>query len=91
MTPELWLAIVAQTIIIVGAVLAAYVRQDRRVGRLEGKVDHLDSIETQRGHDLDRLEAQVAGISRALARLEGAHSTCPWISKHPPHNEFSDP
>lgn len=80
MTTELWVAIVGQTIVIVGAVLAAYLRQDRRVGRLEGKVDHLETIETARGHDLDRLEEQVAGISRAVARLEGAHSTCPYIT-----------
>lgn len=84
MTPELWIAIIAQTIVIVGAVLAAYLRQDRRVGRLEGKVDHLDSIETQRGRDLDRLEGRVAGISRAVARLEGAAGSTPHIGLSDP-------
>ena len=80
MTPELWLAIIGQTFIIVGSVLAAYLRQLNRIARLEGKVDHLDNVETARGHDLERLQNQVNGISRAVARLEGAHSTCPWIA-----------
>lgn len=80
MTAELWIAIIAQTIIIVGAVLAAYVRQERRMTRLEGKVDHLETVESSRDDDMTRLENQVQGISRAVARLEGAHSTCPWIA-----------
>lgn len=91
MSPELWLAIIGQTIVIVGALIAAYMRQQNRLGRVEGKVDHLDSVETERGKDFDRLREQVNGISRSVARLEGAHSTCPWIAGQavspiePPH------
>lgn len=84
MSPELWLALIGQTIVIVGAVMGAYIRQDRRLTVLEQKVDHLDTIEVERGQDLHELERTVAGISRAVARLEGAHSTCPWIAGKPP-------
>lgn len=87
MSPEFWLAIVAQTIIIVAAVIGAYVRQDRRLTKMEGKVDHLETIENERGVNLHELERTVAGISRAVARLEGAHSTCPWIAGQKPPPE----
>lgn len=84
MSPELWVAIIAQTVIIIGALWAASVRTERRFTSLETRVQHLENIENERGDDLDRLEAQVQGISRAVARLEGAHSTCPWIAGQAP-------
>lgn len=80
MTVENWLALIGQTLVIVAAVIGAYVRQDRRLTKLEGKVDHFETIENERGANLHELERTVAGISRAVARLEGAHSTCPWIA-----------
>ena len=60
MTPEFWAATIGQTVVIVVAVVAAFVRTERRITRVETKVEHLE-IET----------APIPGISRALARVEG--------------------
>jgi hypothetical protein len=63
MSPEFWAAIVGQTIIIVVTVVAAAIRNERRITKVETKVDHL---EEECG--------RIPGISRAVARLEGKAS-----------------
>ena len=60
MSPEFWLAIITQTIVIVVAIAAAAVRNERRITKVETEVKH---IEVECG--------RIPGISRALARLEG--------------------
>ncbi len=80
MSPELWTAVVGQTVIILVAVIGAAVRSERRTTRLEEKVEHIERIEVVRGEEHKELERQVQGISRAVARLEGAHTTCPYIN-----------
>jgi hypothetical protein len=50
---------------------------EKRITRVETEIHHLE-IET----------SKIPGISRALARLEGAHQYCPYISptkKFEPH------
>jgi hypothetical protein len=59
MSPEIY-AIILQTIVLLVALVAAALRGERRITKLEGKVEHVESI-----------CKQVPGISRALARLEG--------------------
>lgn len=72
MTPEFWAAIIGQTIIIVVSIVAAFVKTERRITTVETKVDHLEQRASKNDDDHDKLEKQVGGISRAVARLEGA-------------------
>jgi hypothetical protein len=60
MSPELWMAIVGQTIVILIAVVGMAVRGEHRITRVEEKVEHIESV-----------CSTVPGISRAVARLEG--------------------
>ncbi len=60
MTPEFWVGIIGQTIVIVVAIVASAIRNERRIATLESEVKH---IEMECG--------RIPGISRALARLEG--------------------
>ena len=71
MTAELWSALIGQTVVIVIAIIAATIRTERRITRVETKVEHLEDTEETQDHKLDRLGSKVGGISRALARLEG--------------------
>jgi hypothetical protein len=59
MTPEIWAVIIQTIILAAGAVLLA-MRGERRITRLEGKVEHVEQV-----------CSQVPGISRAVGRLEG--------------------
>lgn len=63
MTPELWVAIISQTIVILVAIVAGLRHTEKRITKLETKVEHLE-------HSVQPLP----GISRAVARLEGRHS-----------------
>ena len=63
MTPDLWVAIIGQTFVLLGAIVAFALRSERRITKIEGKLEHVDAICNQ-----------VPGISRAVARLEGRHS-----------------
>lgn len=60
MTPEAWIALVGQTIVIVVAIVASFVKTERRITTVETKIRHLE-LET----------SAIPGISRAVARLEG--------------------
>jgi hypothetical protein len=60
MTPELWLAIVGQTIVLLFAVVGMAIRSEHRITKVEDKVEHIESV-----------CQTVPGISRAVARLEG--------------------
>lgn len=63
MSPELWTAIIGQTIVILVAIVAGLRHTEKRITKIETKVEHLEkSVEP------------VPGISRAVARLEGRHS-----------------
>jgi hypothetical protein len=63
MSPELWTAIIGQTIVILVAIVAGLRHTEKRITKIETKVEHLEkSVES------------VPGISRAVARLEGRHS-----------------
>jgi len=60
MTPQLWVAIIGQTVIILVAIIGVAVRGERRITTVETKVEHLES------------EVQpIPGLSRAVARIEG--------------------
>lgn len=61
MSPEIW-AVVIQTVVLIIALVGFAMRSERRITKLEGKVEHVDTI-----------CKQVPGISRALARIEGRH------------------
>jgi len=52
--------IIGQTIVLVIIIVGAALRGERRITRLEGKVEHVEFV-----------CSQVPGISRSLARLEG--------------------
>lgn len=60
MTPDAWAAIGLQTIVLLIAIIGLAMRIERRMTAVETKVDHLEAV-----------TAQVPGISRAVARLEG--------------------
>jgi hypothetical protein len=69
MSPEFWLAIVAQTIVLIITIVGAFVRLASRITKVETEIRHLE-LET----------VKIPGISRTLARLEGAHQHCPYWS-----------
>lgn len=79
MTTDLWVALIGQTIVIVVAIVAAAIRNERRITKVETKVEHIEALETFAEKNREVLESRVAGISRAVARLEGAHQYCPYI------------
>lgn len=79
MTPEFWAAIIGQTVIIVTAIVAAFVRTEKRITRVETKIEHLETIEAMAESERTLLDARIQGISRAVARLEGVHQYCPYI------------
>ncbi|KPK74258.1 MAG: hypothetical protein AMJ84_00275 [Acidithiobacillales bacterium SM23_46] len=60
MTPELWTAIIGQTIVIVLAIIGGLRHTEKRITKIETKVEGLEQ----------QVQA-VPGISRAVARLEG--------------------
>lgn len=62
MSPEIW-AIVIQTIVLIIALVGFAMRGERRITKIEGKLEHVDTI-----------CKQVPGISRAVARIEGRHA-----------------
>lgn len=64
MVDELW-PIALQTILIVLAVLASYVRLRERITALEVTSGH-------QGESIDRMIGQVDGLSRHVAKLDGA-------------------
>jgi hypothetical protein len=59
MMNEYW-PIILQTIVIVVAIAASFVRTRERITRVETKVEHLEGQ-----------VAPIPGMSRAIARLEG--------------------
>jgi len=59
MSLEIWAVVIQTIVLVVGGVLLA-MRGERRITRLEGKVEHVEVV-----------CSQVPGISRAVARLEG--------------------
>lgn len=79
MTPEFWAAIVGQTVIIVTAIVAAFVRTEKRITRVETKIEHLEAIEALAETERTLLDTRIQGISRAVARLEGVHQYCPYV------------
>jgi hypothetical protein len=60
MSPELWVAIIGQTIVLLVAMIGMAIRGEHRITKVEDKVEHIESV-----------CQTVPGISRAVARLEG--------------------
>jgi hypothetical protein len=60
MSPEMWVAIIGQTVVILVAMVSMAIRGEHRITHLEDKVEHIESV-----------CSTVPGISRAVARLEG--------------------
>lgn len=71
MSFEFWAAVIGQTIILIVSIIAATVRTERRITKVEVKVEHLEGVELSRSHEYRDIAAQVRGVSRAVARLEG--------------------
>ena len=63
MSAELCVAIIGQTVGILVAIVAGLRHTEKRITKLETKVEHLE-----------RSVDPLPGISRAVARLEGRHS-----------------
>lgn len=80
MSAELWVALIGQTIIIITAIVAAFIKTERRITRVETQIEHLESIENAANKDREALDLRVQGISRAVARLEGVHQLCPYMA-----------
>lgn len=71
MSAEFWAAIIGQTILIIVAIITATIRTERRITRVETKVEHLEVSEVALTKNFTALGSKVGGISRAVARLEG--------------------
>lgn len=80
MTLELWIAIIAQTFVIVGALWTSSIRAERRLTSLETQVKHLQQDKDSSKDGLEKLKTEVQEISKSLARLEGAHTAAHPIS-----------
>ena len=63
MEPITWAALATQTVVIVGAVFASFVRTRERIVILETRTNQLEKT-------TDNLVDKVDGISRAVARVE---------------------
>lgn len=60
MSPEFWLAIIGQTVVLLLALIGLAMRSEHRITKVEGRLDHLE------------MECRpIRGMSRAIARLEG--------------------
>jgi hypothetical protein len=62
MSPELWVAIIGQTIVLLVAMIGMAIRGEHRITKVEGQISHVESV-----------CQTVPGISRAVARIEGRH------------------
>lgn len=67
MSPELW-GMALQTVVLVVSIGGIIIKVDRRISKLESEISHIENM-----------SAQVPGISRAVARLEGRNE----IIDHP--------
>lgn len=65
MTPDWWMFLIAQSVIIVGAIVLAYIRTAVAIAVLKTDTKQLKG-------DHATLVSKVDGISRAVGRLEGA-------------------
>ncbi len=64
--------VIGQTIVIVLAVVASHVRRGERITRLETQIEYIVMRVDGLASDHSGLGRQVQGISRAVARLQGA-------------------
>lgn len=62
MTPELIIALIGQTIVLLVAIVGFAMRSEHRITKIEGQIDHVETV-----------CSTVPGISRAVARIEGRH------------------
>jgi len=65
MSSDWWMFLIAQSVVIVGAILLAYIRTAVAIAVLKSDTKQLKA-------DHGTLVGKVDGISRAVARLEGA-------------------
>ncbi len=68
---EMTVFFIAQSVIIVGAILTAYIRTQVAIARLQIIVGNVEMTTTSLKGDHRHLAGQVGGISRGLSRLEG--------------------
>lgn len=71
MTMEMVIFLIGQSIVIVGAIIAAYVRTRVSIAKLEVGLDNVQEHTKTLKSDHAELYRKVDGISRNLARLEG--------------------
>lgn len=65
----LW--IIGQTLIIVLAILGAFVRSRERLAKVETSLHHIEVNTERLKDDHNDLARKVDGVSRALAKIEG--------------------
>lgn len=68
---EIILFFVAQSVIIIGAIVAAHIRMRVELAKLAIQVKIVQEMATSLKGDHGLLSSRVGGISRSLARLEG--------------------
>ena len=69
---EIALFFVGQSIVIVGAIIVAFVRTQVALAKLEIRCSHIESNTEELKGDHSALRDQVGGISRHVAALEAA-------------------
>jgi len=70
MSPELWIAIGGQTVIIMGGIAALHLRTRERITALEEQHKSCDKLVILQRKDHDKLDERVNGISRKVERLD---------------------
>ena len=71
MNEQFFMWLIAETILVVGAVVVSHVRTQVRLAKLELQCEHINDNTEGLKDDHDRLAAKVDGISRHVAMLEG--------------------
>lgn len=62
MSPELWIALIGQTLVLLFAIVGFALRGEHRLTKLEGRVEHIE-----------RVCNTVPEMSRSISRIEGRH------------------
>ena len=79
MNAEFWAAVIGQTVILIVSIIAATVRTERRITKVEVKVEHLEGVELGRRNEYRELAVEVHGLSRVVSKLEGR---CTFVNKN---------
>jgi hypothetical protein len=77
------LYLIGQSVIIIGAILTAYIRTRVSIAELKRDTTHIQATATLLREDHKELSRKVDGISSHVTTLEALHKQCPYVKDTP--------